>query len=186
MDVEFKEFSRNIKKISGPRLHKIKGSYGVYDYFKYYRKYKPKDSKYVLKDSQFYTIIRLINQYLADSLEEEGKVILGGALGTLEIVTYEIKPKLGENGELIYNAPINWDATLKLWYEDPQARENKDLIKLELRDYCKFIYNRSKALYKNKMYYDFSFNKELKLRISKRVKEGKLKLYQTGKRIKYE
>jgi hypothetical protein len=44
-------FIDDIKKIKEKRNHKIKNSYGVYDAYKYYRKNKPKDKKYILKDS---------------------------------------------------------------------------------------------------------------------------------------
>ena len=43
--MEEKDFINSVRKISEPRVHKVKNSYGVYDYYKYYRKNKPSDSK---------------------------------------------------------------------------------------------------------------------------------------------
>ena len=54
------EFKRRAKRVEGPRVHKITGSLGVYDSYKYYRKIKPKDKKYILTESQYFSIIRQI------------------------------------------------------------------------------------------------------------------------------
>lgn len=183
MKESFEEFSRSIMNINGPRIHKVTNSYGVYDYFKFYRKNKPLDKKYVLTESQYFSIIRKVNEYLVKNLENDGITYLGGRLGTLEVRTFEIKPKIGEEGELIYNAPINWNATLKLWYEDEDAKSQKKLVKIISKEFCRFMYIRIKAYYKNKMYYDFAFNKELKIRVSNKIRNGKLQVYQTGKRL---
>ena len=59
-----KEFISNIKNVTGNRKHKINNSYGVYDAYKYYRKNKPKDSKYILSESEYFNIIRSVNKQL--------------------------------------------------------------------------------------------------------------------------
>lgn len=49
--MEEKEFEVSIRRVSESRKHKVTGSLGVYDAFKWYRKHKPKDKKYVLTES---------------------------------------------------------------------------------------------------------------------------------------
>lgn len=48
---EYKQFRRERLKLNEPREHKVKGSLGVYDAYKWYRKHKPKDKKYILTES---------------------------------------------------------------------------------------------------------------------------------------
>ena len=58
------EFKRRVRKLTEHREHKIRNSLGVYDAYKYYRKNKPKDKQYVLSESQYFSIIRQINNFL--------------------------------------------------------------------------------------------------------------------------
>ena len=60
MEIELREFKRRIKKVNGPRVYSIRNSLGVYDAYKQYRKTKPKDKKYILSESQYFSIIRRI------------------------------------------------------------------------------------------------------------------------------
>ena len=47
----FEKFRREVLGLNRSRSHRIKNSLGVYDAFKYYRKTRPKDKKYVLTES---------------------------------------------------------------------------------------------------------------------------------------
>ena len=68
LDKGFLEFSNAIKRVRVSRTLDIKNSYVVYDGFKYYRKIRPKESKYVLTESQYFSIIRKVNKLIGDSL----------------------------------------------------------------------------------------------------------------------
>ena len=70
--------------------------------------------------------------------------------------------------------PIDWDRTLKLWYEDKEAFKNKTLIKVEEKEIYKVYYNRNIAEYKNKSFYQFNINKDLKRKLKQTIKEGSL------------
>ena len=65
---QLSEFKKKIKKVNSSRVHKITGSLGVYDAYKNYRKHRPKEKKYVLTESQYFSIVRQINNLLADEL----------------------------------------------------------------------------------------------------------------------
>lgn len=165
------EFSVKVRK-AGSHEHKITNSYGTYDYYKFYRRTKPKGSKYVLKESQYFSIIRKINTILAERFVKGKEIDFPMRMGTLELRKSIRKPRLGPDGKLIFNNMIDWDRTIKLWYEDPEAFQNKTLIKQESREVFKTFYNKSRASYTNKSVYMFQVNKELKREISKNIRKG--------------
>lgn len=41
----YESFRSKLLKLDKPRVHKIRGSLGIYDGYKYYRKNKPSDPK---------------------------------------------------------------------------------------------------------------------------------------------
>ena len=167
------DFLNSIKKVNEPRIHKVKNSYGVYDGFKYYRKNRPKEHKYVLTESQYFSIIRRVNELLGEALINGEDVTLPYRLGRLEIRKYEAK--ITTDGKKVRtNLPIDWDRTLKLWYEDKESYKNKTLIKVEEKEIYKVYYNRNVAEFTNKAFYQFDVNRELKRRLKQNIKEGKL------------
>lgn len=170
--MEYSEFLKDLKKVTGERVHKISNSYGVYDAFKFFRKNKPKHKKFILSESQYFAIIREINNKLSDALANGEDINLPERMGKIELRKYNLEPKLSEDGKLIYKAPIDWDATLKLWYEDSEAMKDKTLIKIESKENYRVIYNKSKALYINKAFYSLHINRELKKKIFKAANEG--------------
>ena len=172
MEETWKEFREKVLKVKESRNHKIRNSYGVYDAYKYYRKTKPKDSKYILTESQYFSIIRKINLRLAKSLIEGKDVILPNRMGTLEIRKRDQIIRF-EGKKLVTNMPIDWEKTLKLWYEDSEAYTNKTLVRENMQEIYSVYYNKSRALYKNKLFYKFSPNREISKQIMAKAK-GKL------------
>ena len=169
--MEEKEFLSKVRKLKEPRNHKVKNSYGIYDGYKFYRKNKPKDPKYILTESQYFAITRRINEILAEHLSRGEDIILPCRLGRIEVRKY--KAKITWDGKKIKsNLPIDWDKTLKLWYEDNEAYKNKVLIKIEEKEIYKIYYNKFIAEYNNKCFYQFNFNRELKNKLKHNIKEG--------------
>ena len=80
-----KEFISNIKNVTGNRKHKINNSYGVYDAYKYYRKNKPKDSKYILSESEYFNIIRSVNKQLVCNILNGENIKFPYRMGYLEL-----------------------------------------------------------------------------------------------------
>lgn len=159
--MEEKEFEASIKRVTENRKHKVTGSLGVYDAYKWYRKHKPKDKKYILTESQYFTIIRRINEALREELLLDGDLLLPCKMGRLEIRKY---PAIITNDgkKIKTNLPIDWHATLKLWYEDEECMKNKQLVRVNIPEIFRVHYNRNKANYNNKSFYQFSTNRELK------------------------
>lgn len=169
--MEEEEFLNQIKRVDGPRKHKVSGSWGVYDAYKWYRKNKPKGKEFVLTESQYFSIIRRINLALGEELICKGELKFPCRLGQLEIRKY-IPTITTEGKKIKTNLPIDWDTTLKLWYEDKQCYEDKMLVRINVPEVYRIIYNKNKANYNNKTFYQFTPNRELKLKLKHTIREN--------------
>ena len=94
-------------------------------------------------------------------------------MGRLELRKYDAKIYLKDN-KVVTNLPIDWDKTLRLWYEDKESYDNRTLVRMEEKEVFKIHYNRSKADYNNQTFYEFNPNRELRKELKKRIKDGKL------------
>lgn len=167
------EFKRRVRgKSNHPPKHRITNSLGVYDGFKYYRKNKPKGKEYVLTESQYFHIVRAINNLLAEEIVRGEDVKLPCRMGTIELRKVDRKVYIDKNGNVQTNLPIDWNKTLELWYEDEEAYKNKTLVKMDEKEIFKIYYNRELANYNNKTFYEFSFNRDIKVRLKRMIKEG--------------
>lgn len=178
----YSEFIQKLKKVSSTRKHKVSNSYGVRDGFKYYRKTKPKDSKYVLEDIEYYKIIRTINNKLKEKLLEGKDITLPCRMGKLELRKLEKGINI-VNGKVVNNYPISWDKTLKLWYEDEDAYNRKILVKEESKNVFKIYYDKYSANYNNKKFYQFSTNRDLKLKLKEKIQDNKIEAFLYGKKL---
>lgn len=169
-------FREEVLKLHDSRNHKITGSLGVYDAYKYIRKNKWFDIERPLKEGEFYKIIREVNKLLAIELVKGNEIKLPHKLGTLEVRKRPTRIAI-QDGKLVTNLPIDWDKTLKLWYEDEESFNNKTLIRVENEEVFKVYYNKKDANYNNKSFYDFRPNKELKKSLTKSAREGTLEAF---------
>lgn len=165
------DFRKKVLKLDKPRQHKINNSLGVYDAYKWIRKNKWLDIGRPITEHEFYTIIRQVNNLLAENFLKGRDIVLPHRLGTIELRKYETKMSFN-NGKLHTNLPIDWDRTLKLWAEDEEAYKEKMLVKVEEKEIFKVFYNKGKANYNNKSFYEFEVNRDLKRRLKQRIKDG--------------
>lgn len=168
------EFKKRTLKVQGPKKHKIRGSLGIYSGYKYYRKNKPKEHKYILTESQYFAITRRVNDLLAEELISGEEITLPHRMGTLEVRKIERNIRIGKDGEIITNLPIDWDSTLKLWYEDEESYKNKTIVRQECSEIFTIYYSKANANYTNKTYYQFVINRDLKKRFKQKIKDGKM------------
>ena len=171
-------------KLNESRVHKVNKSLGVYDAYKFLRKRHWIDIGQRLTEHEFYSIIRKINNELAYNLSLGKDIKLPHRMGTIEL------RKIGtyidfKDGKLRNNLPIDWDRTLKLWCEDEEAYKNKSIIKMEEKEIFKIYYNKSKADYTNKSFYQFNANRELKRTLKRNIKDGKVDAFLLNK-FEYE
>jgi hypothetical protein len=152
------------------RIHKIKGDYGMTDYFKYYTKNNKTISK-----ATFNSIVTEFNQGVVDLIIEDSIIYSLPYLGLeLLIKKDKRKPRL-VNGKLINNVPIDWKATNELWNRDSEAKEKKLLVRYNnshtsgyvFRIYCK----KFKASIKNRGLFKFKPNRKFQRALSARIKD---------------
>ena len=172
-DKELSRFINSIKKVNKPRKHKVTNSIGVYSAYKFIRKNKWLNIGRSLTEHEFYSIIRKINDYFADSLLHGEDIKLPHRMGRIELRKYNARINFDGN-KVKTNLPIDWDRTLKLWYEDEEAYKEKTLVKVEEKEIFKVYYNKQLADYNNQVFYEFNVNRELKKRLKQRIKEEKL------------
>lgn len=178
---KWKEFRTSVCHLNEHRTHKVSGSLGVYDAYKFLRKRKWLNIGRPLTEHEFYSIIRKVNDYLADSFLHGNDIKLPHRMGRIELRKYDVRVSF--DGEKVKtNLPIDWDRTLKLWYEDEEAYENKTLVKVEEKEIFKVYYNRQLADYNNQSFYEFNVNRELKRRLKQRIKEGKIDAFKFKER----
>lgn len=165
------DFRRAVLKIDGPRKHKVNNSNGVYQVYKWIRKNKWLDIGRPLTEHEFYTIIRQVNNCLADELLHGRDIILPHRLGRIELRKYDARMSI-KNGKLITNLPIDWDRTLKLWSEDEEAYKERTLVKVEEKEIFKVFFNKRTANFQNKSFMEFEVNRDLKRRLKQKIKSG--------------
>ena len=166
------DFRREVLKVNKPRVHKVKNSLGVYDSYKWLRKNKWLDVG-PISEHDYYAIIRTINKLLALNFLVTGSIKFPERMGEITLRKYPAKITLN-NGKVQTNLPIDWDATLNLWSEDKDSYDNRTLIRAEEREIFKVLYDKSKALYNNKSFYNFELNRDIKKALKKKLKNGLL------------
>lgn len=178
MNQDFSEFIKSVKKVSGPRKHKVKQSSGMKDAFLHYRKTRPKDNEFVLSEKQYSSIINEMDLLWCDLLLQKGSMVLPEGLGGVKIVKVKSDAYIDSTGKLKITRPVNINETLKLWYEDKESFENKTLVRFE-EDYSyRIVFSRGKALFKNSTYFRIQFNRSLKQRLSNLIREGKFDTFE--------
>lgn len=180
-DKELVDFLNSIKKVNDPRTHKVSHSLGVYDAYKWIRKNRWLNIGRCLTEHEFYSIIRKVNGYLADSFLHGNDIKLPHRMGRIELRKYDVI--ISFDGEKVKtNLPIDWDRTLKLWYEDEESYKDKTLVKVEEKEIFKVYYNKFKADYTNKSFYQFNANRKLKRALKKNIKEGRVDAFLLNKK----
>ena len=165
------EFRRKVLKVDHSRNHKVKNSIGVYDIYKHIRKNKWYDIGQPITEHQFYTIIREVNNVLADNLLKGNDIVFPNKMGRLEVRKFKPIIRFDDN-KLTVRLPIDWDRTLKLWLEDEEAYKERTLVKMEEKEIFKVCYNKTRADFPNKGFYQLQINRDLKIALKKKIKLG--------------
>lgn len=172
MKQTFEEYAKEIQNVHGNRKHKITGSQNTISGFHYYRKIRPKEKEFVLKDKEYLSIIREMNNLIADYLIENKSIRLPAGFGKLEIVKYETKSWIDDNGRFISTKKIDMNSTLKLWYEDEESRLNKTLVRHDDEFVFRFNYPQYGRIYKYNGYYSIKFNRQLQQKLKLAIQAG--------------
>lgn len=150
--------------------NKIK-TLGVNDFYEFYSRtyYKEKvgNRMSINKRSRFYVTrtnyCNIISEFNKSMMQEviydNFEFILPARMGTIHIVKFKPKVRIDRTGRTTYLLPINWKVTKELWNTDPEAKENKTLVR-HLNEHtngyiCKLRYDKFKATYRWKSAYSF-------------------------------
>lgn len=169
----WEDFRKEVLKVNSTRKHRINNSNGVYQSYKWIRKHKWLNIGRPLTEHEFYSIIRKVNNYLADELTNGNDVTLPCNMGRLEIRKNKPNIKI-KNGKVKTDLPIDWDRTLKLWYDDEESFKSKTLIKMEEKEIFKVYYNRLRCDFNNQSFYQFIINRNIKRVLKQKIKEGQI------------
>ncbi len=100
---------------------KIKSHFGMSDYYKYYKN----NTDNPVSLSVYSKVISIYNNSLIDKVLNDNLEYLIPHIGVkLSIRKDKREPKI-KDGKLYINKPVDWQATNKLWDEDPEAKKNK-------------------------------------------------------------
>lgn len=163
--ITYQEFRDSIKKVSTKRNHRIKNSYGVDNYYSYYRTH----STNKIDQKLYRQILHQINLEIIEQLFYNKIFSLPKSLGTISIVKEPLRFCM-YNNKLVSNRGVNWDRTLKLWYEDKDAYSNRVIVRKEYQNRFKFKYRQCQSL-KNCRYIRFIPNRYIKLKLQRLVSE---------------
>ena len=93
MEQSFEDYAKEVQNVHGNRKHKITRSQNTISGFGYYRKIRPKEKEFVLKDKEYLSIIREMNNLIADYLIENN-----GSMSEYEEKIEDVIKKIeGEN-----------------------------------------------------------------------------------------
>lgn len=165
------DFIKKIKKASEPRIYKITHSYGAQQAYRYYMKLCHSKKQEVLESTQYYQIIRAVNKKIGESLLIGEQVVLPERMGSLQVLKQPCSVRI-KDGELYIPLPIDWNETLKLWYEDKEARDNKTILRHDIKEIYKVVYVKYRATYTNKGFYKFTLTRDLKKKLKYNIQEG--------------
>ena len=173
-NIEYDIFKSSIQHLQDNRTHKITNSLGVYDSYKYIRKNKWFDIGRPLTEYEFYQIIRRVNNYLAEELVNGNDITFPNRMGKLELRKRNSLPVIDKNGNLKVTYSIDWDSTLKLWYDDEEAFNNKTLVRIPEKNIFRVKYNKDTANYENKSFMEFQVNRSIKTRLKQKIKNNEI------------
>ena len=161
--MSYEEFRIGVLKANQKKHHfKVNNSYGTKDAYRWAIKNRLIDRNISEKD--YRKIINRLNQSLQDQLLSGKDMKLPCALGRIEVRKYETFVSL-EGGKMRSNLAIDWDKTLRLWYEDKDAYDNRTLVRCEAKEKFVFMYCKSRANYKNKTFYEFTPTRDIKKKL---------------------
>ena len=159
----YEEFRIATLKANTKKHHfRVNNSYGTKDSYRWCIKNKLINKSVSEKD--FRKIINALNKSLQDQLLQGKDATFPLLMGRIEIRKYNTFVGL-EGNKIKTNLSVDWKKTLKLWYEDKESFINKTLVRCETKEKFKFIYNKCKAKYNNKAFYEFTVTRSIKSKL---------------------
>lgn len=168
---ELEQFIANAKNVHGKRVHNATNSYDTKDFYRGYIKGLGKDSKYFVSERKYGEILRVTNDILTGKLLDGYQVVFPYNFGSMQIESFKESFKIVD-GKIRTSMMVDWNETLKLWYEDEECRKNKTLVRKDRGGrYCTLRYHRSNGRLQHKKYLYFMPCRRLTNIINKKMEE---------------
>lgn len=170
--MNFEEFEVKVKK-AGSHKFKITGSYGVRAAFREMRKNKWEGCKRPVTEKEFYAIVNAMNECYAEALLKGEDIFFPYRMGRLSLAVQNRCAKIVD-GKVKCSKPVNWKETLKLWYEDEDAKNRKILVRHETDRVFKIRYTAWHGMSKNREFFKFIPCRSLRLRLKDKIKNNEI------------
>lgn len=182
MKESLSDFRSKILKL-GPRKGYIDRCYGVKEAYRWLRKNRWLNIGKPIDECIYYEIIRRVHNGIIEALLNSDDIKLPCSMGRFMLVKNPNFVTI-KNKKIITNRPVDWDATLKLWYEDEESKSKGIVVRQEEEYTYKVMFDKRHAKFKNMAFYIFRTNRSLKKKIKDAVKNGTLDSIIYKKRIK--
>lgn len=172
-EISYSDFRKKALKAFGKRHFKVKKSRELRDVYTWVKKNKWLNIGQPLTEREFGLIIKGINKAFQDQLLQGKTIKFLYGMGRLELrkKNTEIHYK---DGELINKNVIDWQTTLKLWYEDEECYKKRKLVYFNNKETFKVYYNKSCANFTNRIFYQFTPVRAIKLRLKELINKGQI------------
>lgn len=162
---EFYTVTLNKRGAKGPS--KISNSYGIIDYYKYYREH----SKHKVNDKLYRKILQAIDKECETFFLEDRVLHFPCGLGNVQIQKIPFKRNVKKP------QAVDWKETLKLWYEDEDAHKKKIKILKEIKDIILFTYSKGKRFYSATRFVCLDVSRGFKKKVQKLQEENNFECY---------
>lgn len=169
--MSYEEFRLQTLKAVGKKNFKVKDSYTLRTIYRSLR--KERQIPAIMTEQQFSMIIKEVHKAYIEHFLEGGDIIFPLHMGRIELKKYNTKVTFSE-GKLKTNYPVDWQRTLKWWYEDSDAKEHKKLLRHEPKNVFSILYSKAKAKYPNKTFYKFTPARSFKRALREKINNNEI------------
>lgn len=167
---DIEKFVADTKNVHGSRFHKVKNSYDTKDFYRNYIKGIDRQGKFFVTERQYGEILRITHDIITEKLLDGCQVVFPYCFGLLQIESHKNVIKFVD-GKLRTSYMVDWDKTIRLWYEDEECRKNKTLVRNDNPNRYVVKYHRSRGRLANKKYLCFMPSRVLTDKINKKMHE---------------
>lgn len=169
----YQRFLNRLQK-RGSKPYTIGHCLGVRDAWKWVRRnrWRKLDGS-TCSQALYSCIVNTVNQLLVEQLLEGHRIDFPSRMGSLYLASVPARIAL-EGGKLKTNYRTDWLKTLKLWYEDEEARNSHRTVKRIQKDIVFIRYDKGNANYTNKRFYLFRANRSLVRKVGSALEERKV------------
>lgn len=166
--VDFSEYRKHILKVKEPRRSKETSTMVSKTIIRNIKKYYDIS----LQEDLYSKLIRYVNQLLSETLFEGSTIKFPYNMGFISLYKYKTGVIVND-GKLKRTMPIDWDKTLKAWYNNPKLKANKVLVRNLPGHIHRIQYTVPKGSYKHQTLYTFKPSRVLKNKLNKILQENK-------------